>query len=298
MEVKKWIVGSRAVTSMLMVQLFTTGLQLLSKVILSEGTFIFALMTYRHVVAAFCVSPFAFFWERGKAEKLNWSVLFWLFMNALTGISMAMGVEKLGLNKKAGKLKTLGAILCVAGALTISLYKGKALHIGHHSEHQHAIVKETKPNWARGTIFLVCSILSYATWFLVQGALATAASFCLISWAIAKRGPTYPSMFNPLSLIFVSITEALFLGEEITVGSLLGMLLIVAGLYSFLWGKSKESKSMVAPKGADFEAVITVLDSAGMQLTATVLPTVSPSNDTTYVEDVSDVNQREALETL
>ncbi|KAA8540111.1 hypothetical protein F0562_026803 [Nyssa sinensis] len=358
MEVKKWIVYSRAVMSMLMVQLFATGLQLLSKVILSEGTFIFALMAYRHVVGAFCVSPFAFFWEREKAEKLSWSVLFWLFTNALTGITMAMGffyyglrdttatyatnflnlipivtfvfsivagVEKLGLNKKAGKLKTLGAILCVAGALTISLYKGKALHIGHHSEHQHAIVKETKPNWARGTIFLVCSILSYATWFLVQvklfkvfphkywatmltciiasiqttviglcldrkkaawklgwnlqlvtiiyslsfmiimkGALATAASFCFISWAIANRGPTYPSMFNPLSLIFVSITEAVLLGEEITVGSLLGMLLIIVGLYSFLWGKSKESISMVAPKGADFEAAKTVPESAGM----------------------------------
>lgn len=52
----------------------------------------------------------------------------------------------------------------------------------------------------------------------MQGALATAATFCLIAWTVAERGPTYPSMFNPLALIFVAITEALFLGEPITVG--------------------------------------------------------------------------------
>lgn len=50
--------------AMLLVQIFTTGLQILSRVILSQGTFIFALMTYRNVVAAICVAPFAFCFER------------------------------------------------------------------------------------------------------------------------------------------------------------------------------------------------------------------------------------------
>lgn len=61
---KKWFVWSQVVMSMLMVQIFATGQQLLSRVILSEGTFIFALMAYRHVVAAICVAPFAFYFER------------------------------------------------------------------------------------------------------------------------------------------------------------------------------------------------------------------------------------------
>ena len=56
--------GAKEVVGMLMVQVFGTGLQLLSKVILSHGTFVMALMAYRHVVGALCVAPFAFFWEK------------------------------------------------------------------------------------------------------------------------------------------------------------------------------------------------------------------------------------------
>lgn len=52
----------------------------------------------------------------------------------------------------------------------------------------------------------------------VQGALSTAATFCLMSWAITIKGPTYPAMFNPLALIFVAISEAFILGEPLTVG--------------------------------------------------------------------------------
>jgi len=52
----------------------------------------------------------------------------------------------------------------------------------------------------------------------VQGALATAATFCLIYWAIAIKGPTYPAMFNPLALIFVAISEAILLDEPIRLG--------------------------------------------------------------------------------
>jgi hypothetical protein len=61
---RKWFAWSQVVMSMLMVQIFATGQQLLSRVILSEGTFIFALMAYRHVVAAIGVAPFAFYFER------------------------------------------------------------------------------------------------------------------------------------------------------------------------------------------------------------------------------------------
>ncbi|VFQ93884.1 unnamed protein product [Cuscuta campestris] len=76
-----------------------------------------------------------------------------------------------------------------------------------------------------------------------SGALATGATFCLISWAIAKKGPTYPSMFNPLCLIMVAITELVFFGAGISLGSLIGMSLIILGLYLFLWGKNMEIQS-------------------------------------------------------
>ncbi|KAK4362835.1 hypothetical protein RND71_018076 [Anisodus tanguticus] len=284
-DIKKKLKSSDVLIGMLTVQVIATGLQLLSKVILSHGTFVFALMSYRHVVATLCIAPFALIWERESLKKVTWSIFFSLFMIALTGIIMAMGlfyyglkdttatyatnflnlipiatfifstvlrVEKLRLKTKAGKVKLLGAMLCLAGALTITLYKGKVFYISHHNKHQNFSKDHT--NMLRGTLFLVCSIMSYGCWFLIQGALATAATFCLISWAVTRRGPTYPSMFNPLSLIFVAIAEAVFLGQEISIGSLLGMFLIIVGLYSFLRAKSKELTQIRSSNAGDVEA--------------------------------------------
>ncbi|XP_059277043.1 WAT1-related protein At5g64700-like [Lycium ferocissimum] len=337
-EIKKKMKRSNVLIGMLTVQVIATGLQLLSKVILSHGTFVFALMSYRHVVATLCIAPFALIWERESLKKVTWSIFFWLFMIALTGIIMAMGlfyyglkdttatyatnflnlipivtfilstvlrVEKLRLKTKAGKVKLLGAMLCLAGALTITLYKGKVFHVSHHDKHQNS--SKDHANMLRGTIFLMCSCMSYGCWFLIQakvskvfpykysatfiicmiatiqsaivgvcidrrkaswklglnlqlitifysGALATAATFCLISWAVERRGPTYPSMFNPLSLIFVAIAEAVFLGQETSIGSLLGMFLIIVGLYSFLRAKSKELTQIGSSNAGDTEA--------------------------------------------
>lgn len=55
-------------------------------------------------------------------------------------------------------------------------------------------------------------------YFLPQGLLNVAATFMLVTWAVSKRGPTFPPMFTPLSLIFVTIAESLFMGLEITLG--------------------------------------------------------------------------------
>lgn len=56
--------SSKVGTSMVLVQLFATGMMLLSRVILGNGTFVFALMTYRHVIAAVSVAPLALILER------------------------------------------------------------------------------------------------------------------------------------------------------------------------------------------------------------------------------------------
>ncbi|KAL5803683.1 hypothetical protein ACOSQ4_031988 [Xanthoceras sorbifolium] len=384
--VKIWIGWSQVFISMLMVQVFATGMQLLSKVILNEGTFIFALLTYRHIVAAVCVSPFAFFFERGDSKNFTWSLLFWLFINALTGMTGAMGlyyyglrdttatysinflnlipiftfifsiigrIEKLRLGSIEGKFKTLGAIVCVGGALTTSLYKGKDLiHFGHPKIHNSSItVHLSEPHWTRGTFLLVGSVLSYATWYMVQvklqkifpfkftstmltcmitsiqsaiiglcidtskaswklgwnlqlitilysGALSTAATFCLITWVISKRGPTYPPMFNPLALIFTAFFEALIFSEPIFLGSLMGSALIILGLYAFLWAKSKEYKKMVAQAQVQLHVQAQTQTLTNVQVTcvngvecstrvkwkAAIIPTSSPQ-ESSNVED-------------
>ncbi|XP_062074825.1 WAT1-related protein At5g64700-like [Humulus lupulus] len=337
---KKWFKWSQVVLAMLMVQVFSTGMQVLSRVVLVKGTFVFALITYRNVVAALCVAPLAYYFEiRDHEMKFDWQVWFWLFVNALnvvgtTGlfyyglkdttatyatnflnlipivtfvVSVITRMERLRLGTKPGKVKTIGALLCVSGAIVTGLYKGKEFFIGHHHDeslsghNNSSSAMASHSHWARGTILLVVSSLAYSSWFIVQvklqkllpyvylstmltcilssfqsvllglclntdsiawslgwnlqlvtviysGILATAVNLCLLSWAISVQGPTYPPMFNPLALIFVAFLEALTLGEPITVGTLMGVVLIIFGLYSFLWGKRKEIKSLSQQK--------------------------------------------------
>ncbi|XP_022945778.1 WAT1-related protein At1g43650-like [Cucurbita moschata] len=368
MGVHKLLNASRPVLAMLAVQVIAAGLQILSKVIIDQGTFIFALMTYRHLVAALCVAPFAFFFERSNAYKLlSPKVLFWLFLSAFTGITAAMGLyyyglrdttatyatnflnlipvltfvissilgmEKVSLKSRAGKLKIMGAFLGVVGALITCLYKGKGFHIGHHVVVQQQHVAVHKAHWGRGTLLLLGSCFSYATWFVVQvkllkvfphkylatmltciiacihstliglfldtdkaawklgwdlqlltilysGALATAATFCLVAWAVSIKGPTFPPMFNPLPLVFVAILEAIILGEEIKVGNILGAVVMVAGLYCFLWGKAKEMKELShLPKAAaavTVEAATATSQPARLH-SAAVVPSASPNH--------------------
>ena len=57
--VTKWFELSQLVLVMLLVQLFSSRMQLLSRVILVDGTFVFVLMVYRKLVAALCLALLA-----------------------------------------------------------------------------------------------------------------------------------------------------------------------------------------------------------------------------------------------
>jgi hypothetical protein len=56
--------GWRTPASMVLVQLFTTGMILLSKVSIGDGMFIFALLAYRSLFGAAFILPLALLFER------------------------------------------------------------------------------------------------------------------------------------------------------------------------------------------------------------------------------------------
>ncbi|XP_038900926.1 WAT1-related protein At5g64700-like [Benincasa hispida] len=74
------------------------------------------------------------------------------------------------------------------------------------------------------------------------GIVVTAVTYCLQAWIVEKKGPVYLAMSTPFSLLITIFFSATFLGESITLGSTLGGMLLVGGLYFVLWGKSKEQK--------------------------------------------------------
>ncbi|KAI4974035.1 hypothetical protein ZWY2020_041816 [Hordeum vulgare] len=319
----------KAPASMVLVQLFITGMILLSKVSIGGGMFIFALLAYRSLFGAAFILPLALIFERGKWREMSWQATGWIFLNAFIGYAVPMSLYYYGLSDTtptyaviflniiplvtfilslvfrmetlqiwsiAGSMKIVAVVLSVGGTMLISLYKGKTLHLWdpvlkHHHEGQHTI--GVARNHLRGTIFLVGSSITLACWYLIQskvmkvypykywssmvtclvggfqtalvgiilsrdksawklgwdlnlltifysGALATAGKYSLNSWVVAKRGPAYPPMFSPLSVVFTVLLDSIFIGDEITAGSLFGTTVVIVGLYIFLSAKSKE----------------------------------------------------------
>ncbi|PWA56731.1 nodulin MtN21 /EamA-like transporter family protein [Artemisia annua] len=74
------------------------------------------------------------------------------------------------------------------------------------------------------------------------GMVGSGLMFTLITWCVQMRGPLFVSAFNPLMLVIVAIAGSLLLNESLHLGSVLGAILIIFGLYAVLWGKWEEEK--------------------------------------------------------
>ncbi|KAJ1416580.1 EamA domain [Sesbania bispinosa] len=59
-------------------------------------------------------------------------------------------------------------------------------------------------------------------------------------WALEQKGPVFVSMFNPLGTVLVAILAYFVLGEQLHIGSILGGVLVIIGLYLLLWGKEND----------------------------------------------------------
>ncbi|KAK4356214.1 hypothetical protein RND71_025185 [Anisodus tanguticus] len=81
------------------------------------------------------------------------------------------------------------------------------------------------------------------------GIVVTGVTFYLQAWVVEKKGPVYMAMTTPLALIFTISSAAVLFGEILSLGSILGGILLVGGLYSVLWGKSEEQKTAASNNG-------------------------------------------------
>ncbi|KAK7278041.1 hypothetical protein RJT34_23063 [Clitoria ternatea] len=75
---------------------------------------------------------------------------------------------------------------------------------------------------------------------IYAGTISTGLAYVLISWTIERKGPLYVAVFSPLLLVIIAIVSWALLHEQLYVGTAIGSLLIVLGLYFVLWGKTKE----------------------------------------------------------
>ncbi|KAL5697517.1 hypothetical protein ACHQM5_028650 [Ranunculus cassubicifolius] len=280
--------------AMVLVQLCYAGMNIVTKLVVDNGMSPFVMITYRQIFATIALAPFAYFLERRTLPKMTMHIIFLIFLCSILGITLnqcfyviglkhstatiatAMGnllpaitfvmavpfrMETVLIKKITGQAKVLGTIICVSGAMIMSLYHGKLIHIFKSSLHWNYATAASNARSSGsdrvslvGPMFVIASCVACSGWFIVQGKLnkifiapytitgvvVSAVACVLMSWVIKKRGALYVSAFNPLVLVIVAVFGWGLLDEKIYVGSIVGSILIVAGLYTVLWGKEKE----------------------------------------------------------
>ncbi|KAK3137755.1 hypothetical protein QOZ80_5BG0456780 [Eleusine coracana subsp. coracana] len=98
-----------------------------------------------------------------------------------------------------------------------------------------AVVAER--DFSRWRLRLDVSLLA----IVYTGFVVTGVSYYLQAWCVEMKGPVFYAAWTPLCFVFTMFCSSFFLGEIVQLGSIIGGVLLVGGLYSVLWGKSKET---------------------------------------------------------
>ncbi|PON76356.1 Plant-drug/metabolite exporter [Trema orientale] len=114
---------------------------------------------------------------------------------------------------------SLSSLICLSGAL-----QGTTLAL---------VVERHGSAWAVGwdsrlLAPVYAGIVSSGITYYVQGLV------------MKTRGPVFVTAFNPLCMVIVTILGSIMLAEKIHLGSIVGGIIIAIGLYSVVWGKSKD----------------------------------------------------------
>ncbi|XVE67982.1 hypothetical protein DITRI_Ditri09bG0031800 [Diplodiscus trichospermus] len=67
-------------------------------------------------------------------------------------------------------------------------------------------------------------------------------SSLVIAWGLHLKGPIYIAIFNPLSIAIAAFMSAIFLGDYLHIGCIIGAVIISVGFYAVIWGKAKEEE--------------------------------------------------------
>jgi drug/metabolite transporter (DMT)-like permease len=340
--------------AMISLQFGYAGMNVITKVSLNHGMSHYVLVVYRHAFATLSIAPFALILERKVRPRMTLRVFINIFLLALMGpvidqnfyyaglkytsptFSCAMSnmlpamtfvmavifrMEKVNLKKARCVAKVVGTLVTVAGAMLMTLYKGRAMEMiwskhTHLHDGPHQDAAAAAKDWFKGSIFLIIATLAWASLFILQGPTLTrynapltltmlicfvgtlqaivvtlamehttdvwkigfdmnllAAAYAgIVTSSIAYyvqglviqvRGPVFASAFSPLMMIVVAIMGSFILAENIYLGGIIGSVLIVAGLYSVLWGKHKESVEKKEIEATEIPVAIKGVDGNG-----------------------------------
>ncbi|KAF3437079.1 hypothetical protein FNV43_RR19832 [Rhamnella rubrinervis] len=155
-----------------------------------------------------------------SATTSNW-VIGGLFL-AIAGLSNATSIiSQAAILKEYPSEVTVVSFYCLFGTIQCAAL---------------SLVVEKDPNAWRLTPDVELISVFYSA---VAGSVIT---FSVQMWCIRKKGPLFVSMFTPLGIAIAAIMSAIFLGDTLHVGSVIGAVVIVIGFYGVMWAQWKREK--------------------------------------------------------
>ncbi|GFP85486.1 wat1-related protein at4g30420 [Phtheirospermum japonicum] len=204
-------------------------------------------VVYRQCIAFLLIAPLAYFSSVTINQNIYFEGLYLASSSAASALAnlipaitfvmaYTLGLEKFHLRSLRNMAKIIGTVFCVAGAAAMALLKGpcKCMLPGSSFINSMDVPGGSftiwNPNIDCGAQYQIMELKFPIAIILLL----------LCSWCIARRGPLFSAMFNPLCTVIVTLLACTFLHEELYTGSVMGGLAVIVGLYVVLWGKAKD----------------------------------------------------------
>ncbi|XP_074381721.1 protein WALLS ARE THIN 1-like isoform X2 [Apium graveolens] len=184
--------------------------------------------------------------------------------NSVPAITFALAaifrIEEVNLRRNDGLAKVFGTFACVAGALIITLYRGPIIYspdsVSLQPESMILQDDSEVKNWTLGLMqFLAiaaCTEREIQAWkihsqsellcVLYAGVVASGLALAVQIWVVERGGPMLVAAYLPLQTLVAAVMASVFLREAFSLGSIVGAVSIILGLYLVVWGKNKENK--------------------------------------------------------
>ncbi|ESQ34197.1 hypothetical protein EUTSA_v10009312mg [Eutrema salsugineum] len=145
----------------------------------------------------------------------NVSFSLWLILQAILLLKAKIGKQLGGQYWNICMMNAMGSLVCIVVALC------------------------SDRNWKQWRLGWNISLLTT----VYAGVVVSGMVMPLVAWCIEKKGPLYVTVFSPIRLLIVALVGSFALEEPLHLGSIIGAMIMVGGVYLVVWCKMKEAKS-------------------------------------------------------
>ncbi|KAG5059292.1 hypothetical protein JHK87_000321 [Glycine soja] len=250
---------------MVMAMLAQSGSMVVIKVAMTDGINKYVMVVYSLALSTILLLPFALFLHRSERPPLTFSALCSFFLLAFFGSSGQI-MAYVGIDLSSPTLASAMLNLIPAFTFILALIFRKKEEGDKKTFKEVASVAYKYPavttivffqllfSTIQCGVFALIVVQDQTEWELkldigligivYQAIAATLIRYILCTWCVLKAGPLFCSMFKPVAIIFSVFMGAIFLGDDLSLGSLIGAVIIVIGFYAVLWGKSIEDNKI------------------------------------------------------